>query len=88
MLAPGQEYAWYAGALGEEAHWLGLSTRRPSSMSASRTPAGWRRSGRSDRVFLALAAHVDGEAQITYSMEAPADLPTGPPEPQGVRRFT
>jgi cytosine/adenosine deaminase-related metal-dependent hydrolase len=74
VLPPGQEYAWYAGAVGEEAHWLGLATRRPVRYvgfeDAGRLEVG--RPG--DRVLLALAACIDGEPQITYSMAPPPDL--------------
>lgn len=81
-LAPGQEYAWYAGAVGEEAHWLGLATRRLVRYVAFEDAGRLAVERPGDLVLLALAACVDGALQIRYSMEAPADLPTRPPDPR------
>jgi len=79
-LGPGQEVAWYMGAVGRSAAWIALATGKPAVAVAIADRTGLAEAHPGDMVFVGRMRCVDGEPHVSYADETATDLLTRSPE--------
>jgi hypothetical protein len=79
-LAPGQQTAWFAGAVGAPATWWALAARRPAVRVQVDGLAALAAERPDDMVLFGILRCLGGEPKVTYGLAPVADLARRPPE--------
>jgi hypothetical protein len=80
VLAPGQEYSWYSGAIGKPADWISLATGKPAVAIPRAGLTALAAAHPEDQVIVGRLLCPDGEPRVQYEHESAADLAGRPPE--------